>query len=84
VTAFLEKADSTGPGWINNGCYILNPDVFGERVGAFSIERDIFPDLVATGELACFEAEGPFRDIGLPEDYQCFVEEIRGQETSNS
>lgn len=67
VRSFGEKAAS-GPGWINGGIYCL------KRAAAdflpqspCSVERDLFPRLAQSGELAGHTFDGYFIDIGLPD-----------------
>jgi D-glycero-alpha-D-manno-heptose 1-phosphate guanylyltransferase len=69
---FNEKDDSAGAGWINNGCYLLNPSLFESRKGKFSLERDLFPSLCKKGMLGVFCCKGAFRDVGIPEDFERF------------
>lgn len=72
IIAFTEKNMDSGDGWINNGFYLLSPIIFDQMKGIFSIEREIFPHLCSQGELGSFRCEGPFRDIGVPEDFERF------------
>jgi D-glycero-alpha-D-manno-heptose 1-phosphate guanylyltransferase len=72
VLAFTEKNNDQGAGWINNGCYLLSPEIFEGFNGAFSLEREIFPDLCNNGKLGAFRCKGAFRDIGIPEDFEKF------------
>jgi len=67
ITAFQEKG-ATGPGVINAGVYALTQDTV-QRLpkGASSLERDLFPQLVAEEGLAGLISDGLFIDIGLPE-----------------
>ena len=72
VTAFLEKG-KTGAGPINAGLYRIHRSAFnGEGSGAFSLEIQVMPRLVAAGALQARELTGPFIDIGVPEDYRQF------------
>jgi len=72
VTAFLEKGQ-TGSGPINAGLYRIHRSAFdGEAPGAFSMETQVMPRLVAAGALQARELAGPFIDIGVPEDYRLF------------
>lgn len=75
VERFVEKppnADGLGPApwWVNAGAYVLDPSVL-ELVPTdrmVSIEREIFPQLVGKGLIAC-QANGYWRDIGTLESY---------------
>lgn len=73
VEAFIEKPP---PGeapcnWINAGTYVLEPSVLdlvpeGRRV---SIEREVFPELVATGTLYGVQSNAYWIDAGTPATY---------------
>ena len=74
---------SASPGadgaWINAGAYVLAPEALAGVVpGAFaSLERDVFPGLVARGALwARRFPDAPFLDIGTPEDYAKLAKHI--------
>lgn len=75
VYEFLEKG-SHGPGVINGGMYRLSRKTFGNRpIGsAFSIETDVFPDLVRVNCITAMQIGTNFTDIGVPEDYYRFAE----------
>lgn len=73
VIEFVEKpAPGSAPSnWINAGTYVLEPSVLdrvpdGERV---SIERVIFPQLVAEGSLYAVQSEAYWLDAGTAETY---------------
>jgi mannose-1-phosphate guanylyltransferase len=73
VLEFIEKpAPGTAPThWINAGTYVLEPEVLdlvppGARR---SVEREIFPELVAQGRLYGLQAPGYWIDAGTPEAY---------------
>jgi mannose-1-phosphate guanylyltransferase len=73
VTAFIEKppADEAPSRWINAGTYVLEPSVI-ERIEPgrkVSIEREIFPAMVAEGTLYAIERDGRWVDAGTPETY---------------
>ena len=70
VTKFGEKS-TPGPGLINAGVYCLNRSVLdwiGE--GHVSLETDVLPQLVAAGEVQGRIHDGPFIDIGVPDDFE--------------
>jgi NDP-sugar pyrophosphorylase family protein len=71
ITGFHEKDESlVGPALINGGIYLLRRDAILDLVkGPSSIERDVFPQLAAQGQLRGEQYEGYFLDIGLPETY---------------
>jgi mannose-1-phosphate guanylyltransferase len=73
VEAFIEKPEpGTAPSrWINAGTYVLEPDVLdlvpdGARV---SIEREVFPALVADRSLFGVQSASYWIDAGTPEAY---------------
>ncbi len=70
VVSFHEKGDRAGSGLINAGIYLFERRVM-ERIpgrGAVSLETAVFPDLLGGG-LSAVVGNGPFLDIGTPEDY---------------
>lgn len=72
VTAFLEKGQ-TGAGPINAGLYRIHRLAFDSQDhGAFSMETQVMPRLVAKKALQARELAGPFIDIGVPADYRLF------------
>jgi mannose-1-phosphate guanylyltransferase len=73
VHRFLEKpaADEVTTNLVNAGVYVLEPDVLemippGREV---SIEREIFPELQASGRLRAHISSSYWRDIGTPRSY---------------
>ena len=72
VVAFLEKPVRRIPGDVNAGVYVLEPralDGVPEGVGV-SIERDTYPDLIASGEpVYAIPSDGYWRDVGTPAAY---------------
>ena len=72
VLEFREKPDELVPGDINAGTYVLEPSALsgwrrGENV---SIERQIFPALIAGGHpLFGFVSDAYWMDLGTPEAY---------------
>lgn len=72
VTEFEEKRENAGSGLINAGLYKLHSSIFEGRVGEFSMEKDIFPELIKNKNLQAVPLDTEFIDIGIPEDYQRF------------
>ncbi len=69
VTAFLEKTGDKRPGIVNAGVYYFDKNVLQQiPEGTSSLEKDLFPRLLASGIYA-IEQQGIFIDIGTPEDY---------------
>jgi len=74
IGGFREKGEA-GPGWINGGIYVLEPEVW-EAIPEgrpASIEEETFPHLLAQGHhLYAYPVGGFFVDIGTPEGYRRF------------
>jgi NDP-sugar pyrophosphorylase family protein len=69
VSGLLEKADASGPGWINAGVYLFSqPLLRSIPGGAPSLEREILPAWAGRG-LYGYRCNGAFLDIGIPETY---------------
>ncbi len=72
VVEFLEKPTDAVPGEINAGTYLLEPSALAgwEAGRAASIEREIFPALIARGEpVFGFVSDAYWIDLGTPEQY---------------
>lgn len=73
VVDFVEKNILAGPGWINAGLSLLHPRLFESWDGRrFSLEQQLFPQLVQQRLLTAAPIESDFIDIGIPADYQRF------------
>ena len=73
VTEFVEKPspDDIDTNLVNAGAYVIEREILDEMPPAgtkLSIERDVFPELVANG-LYGHECSGYWLDIGTPERY---------------
>jgi D-glycero-alpha-D-manno-heptose 1-phosphate guanylyltransferase len=79
LTAFKEKAP--GSGFINSGFYLFRTELLRglQRPGASSIERDLIPEMIASGvELkVILLPETAFIDIGTPESLALAEDFIR-------
>jgi D-glycero-D-manno-heptose 1,7-bisphosphate phosphatase len=70
VLAMREKGFS-GEGLINGGIYFLARAAMElQPAGGSSLERDLFPRLIAVGHLEGREYSGFFLDIGIPADFE--------------
>jgi len=71
VTGFLEKG-TTGPGFINAGCYLLKRSLFAQFClpPSFSFEQEFLTRYLEELKPAASTSDGYFIDIGVPEDYQ--------------
>jgi NDP-sugar pyrophosphorylase family protein len=69
VSGFTEKSAGDSLGFVNAGIYVFNRKIFDHLPeGPASLERDVFPKLLAQGVYALAQ-RGVFIDIGTPEDY---------------
>ncbi len=70
IQSFIEKGDTSGPGWINAGIYLFQTELLKTipTGRAVSIEREMFPKWSQAG-LYGYQSEGRFLDIGTPESY---------------
>ena len=73
VHRFIEKPayDEVSTNLINAGVYVLEPEVLdmippGREV---SIEREIFPEIQARGQLRAYVSSSYWKDIGTPRSY---------------
>jgi mannose-1-phosphate guanylyltransferase len=72
VSEFLEKPTDLVAGDVNAGTYVLDPAVLHgfARGEPSSIERDIFPAIIADGRpVYGFVSHGYWMDLGTPEKY---------------
>lgn len=75
VLGFVEKGRH-GPGTINAGLYRLCRQALPTAgAGAYSLETEVLPSLVARNAVCAAAIEGHFTDIGVPEDYFRFVQQ---------
>jgi mannose-1-phosphate guanylyltransferase len=72
VTAFLEKTPDPVTNRINAGCYVFRRSLI-EKIPpetVVSVEREIFPGLIASGELVmAYEDRSYWLDVGTPEAF---------------
>ena len=74
VMSFHEKGFK-GSGLINNGHYILKKKALINYEDNFSLEKEVFPNLVKQGNLSAFIVEhDDFIDIGIPDDYYKLID----------
>ncbi len=79
LTAFNEKNGNTGAGTINGGVYLMNRTLLKEIPdGKVSLENDCIPKWMSEGRrLGGIVNDGYFIDIGVPDDYFRFQEDVR-------
>jgi NDP-sugar pyrophosphorylase family protein len=75
LSGFAEKADGSGPGWINAGVYLFSQPLLRSipEGRAVSLERDVLPSWVGRG-LHGYRTHSAFLDIGTPETYAAAAE----------
>lgn len=80
LSAWNEKREGRqGKGEINGGVYLLRRSLM-ERIpeGKHSLENELIPRWIQEGvRIGAKKAEGYFIDIGLPESYRQFSEDVR-------
>jgi D-glycero-alpha-D-manno-heptose 1-phosphate guanylyltransferase len=84
ITRFREKDAAAGPGLINAGIYLVEPALLDHIPGGrVSLERDVFPALLAGGRAIAVSAQtGAFFDIGTPSSFQSFTDFVGTRATS--
>jgi len=80
ILAFEEKPVNPVPSWINAGTFLMNTAILENLPDKkkFSFEIEVIPNLLNKG--ACFgiKQKAYFVDIGLPETYYSFADDIPG------
>lgn len=79
LTAFNEKTTESRPGTINGGIYLMRRSLLDEiPEGKVSLENDMIPRWLAEGRaLGGIVNDGYFIDIGVPEAYYQFIDDVR-------
>jgi D-glycero-alpha-D-manno-heptose 1-phosphate guanylyltransferase len=76
ITGFNEKTGLNSAGKINSGVYVLSGKLFDNYFPKiFSLEQ-FLADNVGNLNMLPITSDGSFIDIGTPEDYQKFIEQI--------
>ncbi len=71
IVSLSEKTPGLSGGLINAGAYWLSRSILDQiRTSPLSLEHDVFPALVEQRALLGFEYDGPFIDIGVPDDLE--------------
>lgn len=78
LTGFNEKTGRSGGGTINGGVYLLSRGLIDSiPEGKVSLENEMIPRWLSEGRrLGGFVNDGYFIDIGVPEDYYRFAEDV--------
>lgn len=68
VVAFVEKSPTPPSSTVNAGTYVVRPGLLDEipPAGAVSLEREVFPALVADATLVAHREDAYFLDVGTP------------------
>lgn len=79
LIGFNEKNHVARPGTINGGVYLMSRELLDEiPQGKVSLENDMIPRwLKEKRRLGGFVNDGYFIDIGIPEDYFKFIEDVK-------
>lgn len=79
LVGFNEKTSDPAPGTINGGIYLMSRELLWEIPdGKVSLENQMIPKWMAEGRrLGGFVNDGYFIDIGIPEDYFRFQEDVK-------
>tara|TARA_Y100000310_G_scaffold344821_1_gene459768 strand:- start:8166 stop:10205 length:2040 start_codon:yes stop_codon:yes gene_type:complete len=79
ITGFVEKKESPSlDNSINAGIYVFEPRIF-DYIPAdkkVSLEEEVFPKLAKEGELWGFNHQGYFMDVGRPETFSKFKQDV--------
>lgn len=78
LTGFNEKSSKVHPGTINGGVYLLRQALLADiPTGRVSLENEMIPHWMESGRrLGGIVNDGYFIDIGVPEDYFKFQEDV--------
>ena len=81
LTGFNEKTEDAREGTINGGIYLMKQQLLDEiPEGKVSLENDMIPKWLSEGRrLGGFVNDGYFIDIGIPEAYFQFQEDVRNK-----
>lgn len=79
LVGFNEKTTEAKPGTINGGVYLMNRELLEDiPEGKVSLENEMIPRWLKEGRaLGGFVNDGYFIDIGIPEDYFRFIEDVK-------
>ncbi|KAJ1994572.1 mannose-1-phosphate guanyltransferase [Coemansia spiralis] len=70
IDRFVEKPVEFVGNRINAGIYMFNPSILDRiELRPTSIEKEIFPKMVADNELHTFDLDGFWMDVGQPKDF---------------
>lgn len=78
ILGFEEKPENPVPSWINGGTFLINTSLLDNLPDKkkFSFEIEVIPDLLQKGRCFGLKQKAYFVDIGLPETYYSFADDI--------
>lgn len=79
IKAFVEKGSSSGTGYINAGVYVFNKSILHlmNKGEGYSLEKELLPMLLQEKlKVYGYSNRGYFIDIGIPEDYARFINDL--------
>jgi D-glycero-alpha-D-manno-heptose 1-phosphate guanylyltransferase len=81
LTGFNEKTTEAKPGTINGGVYLMTRALLDEIPdGKVSLENEMIPKWLGEGRrLGGFVNDGYFIDIGIPEAYYQFMDDVKNK-----
>jgi len=79
LVSFNEKSSESQPGTINGGVYYINKKILNIiPPGKSSLENEIIPKIMGENyKIGGIVNDGYFIDIGIPEDYFKFIEDVK-------
>lgn len=79
LVGFNEKISEPKPGTINGGIYLLSRELITDiPEGKVSLEHEMIPKWLQEGRrIGGIVNDGYFIDIGIPEDYYRFIEDVK-------
>lgn len=83
ITGFNEKISERRSGLINGGIYFMKKEMldFIPKQQKCSLENEIIPKMLENGKrLGAIVNNGYFIDIGIPEDYYRFIQDVKDKE----
>lgn len=83
VTKFNEKSGLKAPGIVNAGLYLLRKEFLSTMPGGrFSLEKELFYNLVSQNKLQSVFLNGLFIDIGTPDNYDKFIHLVESKKVN--
>lgn len=78
LIGFEEKPATPTPSWINGGTFLLERNILERfpQTARFSFEQDVLPGLIRDTTCIGVKQRAYFVDIGLPETYHAFAQDI--------